>query len=129
MSLLTRSSPLEFFFNRMMDNLTNDFVTLPSYYYNDYLTVTDKGYILEYPIPGMTKEDVKIQLDKQDIYISAKKDKKNGSSRIASAYQYVYTLPHDVNIDTINAQVENGILYINVDKLETKKQLKDIVIQ
>jgi HSP20 family protein len=113
----------------MMDNLTNDFVTLPSYYYNDYLTVTDKGYILEYPIPGMTKEDVKIQLDKQDIYISAKKDKKNGSSRIASAYQYVYTLPHDVNIDTINAQVENGILYINVDKLETKKQLKDIVIQ
>lgn len=129
MSLLTRSSPLDFFFNRMMDNLTNDLVTLPSYYYNDYLTVTDKGYTLEYPIPGMTKEDVKIQMDKQDIYISAKKDKKNGNSRIASSYKYVYRLPYDANVDTINAQVENGVLYINVDKLETKKQLKDIIIQ
>lgn len=128
MSLLTRSSPLDFFFNRMMDNLTNDLVTLPSYY-NDYLTVTDKGYNLEYPIPGMTKEDVKIQLDKNDIYISAKKDKKNGNSRIASSYQYVYRLPHDANVDTINAQVENGVLYINVEKAESKKKMKDIVVQ
>lgn len=129
MSLLTRSSPLDFFLNRMMDNLTNDLVTLPSYYYNDYLTVTDKGYNLEYPMPGMRKEDVKIQLDKQDIYISAKKDKKATNSRIASSYQYVYRLPQDANIDTITAKVENGVLYINMEKMETAKVMKEINIQ
>lgn len=114
MSLLLRSNP--FFFNRMMDFFHDDFMTAPS-----YITSTDKGYVMELPIPGMTKKDVKLHLDDRTLYIQAKSNRKQ-------YYQYAETLPRDADLDSISASVEDGMLMVSMNKT-AKKTLKEIPIQ
>ena len=125
MSLIYRS-PMSLFFNRMFED---DLMLFPSYMNNQMLlseTDNKKGYLLEVPIPGMTKDNVKLQLDNNLIYINAEKTK-NG--QIASKYQYVKQLPSDVDLDTIDAAVENGVLTIEFQKIQKQKTIKDIQIR
>lgn len=116
MSLLLRSNP--FFFNRMMDFFHDDFMTAPS-----YITPTETGYVMELPIPGMTKQDVKIHLEDRTLYVQAKTNKKTYSN-----YQYVQTLPRDAEVESMTASVDHGLLVISINK-NLKKTLKEIPIQ
>lgn len=119
-------SPMSLFFNRMFDE---DLMLFPSFVNNQQLlfeTDNKKGYLLEVPIPGMTKENVKLQLDNNLIYISAENNKKN---KVASKYQYVQQLPSDADLDTIEASVENGVLTIEMNKKQKIKTIKDITIK
>lgn len=128
MSLVLRS-PLDLFFNRMklMDSMDlDDFGLFPSYY-NNYLYPTEDGYTMEVPIPGMTKEHVKIQLDENTLYIKAQVDKKQ--RQVASNYQFVQSLPKDVDVDSLIANVEHGILSVHMKKIQKQRNIKDITIQ
>jgi HSP20 family molecular chaperone IbpA len=119
MSLIYRS-PMSLFLNRMFED---DLMLFPSYMNHQILlseTDNKKGYLLEVPIPGMTKENVKLQLDNNLIYINVEK---------SSKYQYVQQLPSDVDVDSIDAIVENGLLTIEFKKLQKHKTIKDIKIR
>ena len=88
----------------------------------------EKSYDLEVAAPGMTKEDFKVTLDENgDLVINMEKkqenneDKKNGHylprELSYSKYQQTMLLPDDADREKINAQVENGVLKVNIPKI------------
>ena len=88
----------------------------------------EKSYDLEVAAPGMTKEDFKVTLDENgDLVINMEKkqenneDTKNGHylrrEFSYSKYQQTMLLPDDADREKINAQVENGVLKVNIPKI------------
>lgn len=94
------------------------------------------GYRLEVAAPGLSKEDFKINVEKDELTISAKKEwnKEEGEKTIRKEFHYYeftrsFTLPETVNVENIAAAYENGVLRITlplkeVAQVETKKVIE-----
>lgn len=90
------------------------------------ITESEEQYEMEFAVPGMTKENFKIQLDTENnLVISTENTPKATTDRRylrqgfrTSAFRQSIVLPDDVNRDGISARVENGILYIALPKLK-----------
>lgn len=94
----------------------------------------DNGYSLEVAAPGMTKEDFQVHVDENDNLIiqmekkSESKDENQKNSRYLrrefsySKFQQVMTLPDDVDKDKISAQVEHGVLKVELPKIQREEK-------
>jgi HSP20 family protein len=102
---------------------------------------TAQAYELEVAAPGMTKQDFKIELDNNNLIISAEKqsnkedkDKEGNYSRREFSYQSfvrTFSLPERlVKGDAIAAKYKDGILHVSIPKTEEgrNKQVKQISI-
>ena len=98
------------------------------------VTETSDAYTLNMELPGRTESDVNIEIDRNTLTISSKKeelkdagDKKDrkeekegeGSKmkylireRRMSAFSRSFTLPEDVDSDSVKASFKNGILSV-----------------
>ena len=92
----------------------------------------DKSYELELAAPGMTKEDFHVTLDKDgDLVINMEKkvdeksEKKHGHylrrEFSYSKFQQTMLLPEDADREKISAKVENGVLSVDIPKIEKVK--------
>lgn len=91
---------------------------------------SDKAYTMEVAAPGLKKEQCNVSIDKDGylkVKIEAKEEKnENRSERYLhrefsyANYEQSYTLPDDVDHEHISAKVENGILYVELPKLQKK---------
>lgn len=83
-------------------------------------------YVLSVELPGMKKEDVKIEFKENLLTISgerkmADEEKREGYHRIEHGYGQFsrsFTLPQGVKADQIEARYTDGILTISVPKAE-----------
>lgn len=103
----------------------------------------EKEFKVEVAAPGMTKEDFNIHVDEQDNLVIAlekknesKEEKKEGRylrrEFSYSKFQQTMILPENVERNKITANVENGVLNINIPKLseeESKKTQRVIEIK
>jgi len=98
---------------------------------------TKDNYKLELCIPGLTKEDVKLNIDAEgNLVIEMVKETKNEKKENKEEMRYLrhefsvehfrqtVMLPDDIHKENISAKVENGILDIVIPKvtIEEKKQ-------
>lgn len=96
---------------------------------------TKDNYKLEFCIPGLTKEDVKLSIDAEgnlvvEMVKETKNEKKNEEMRYlrhefsVEHFRQTVMLPEDIHKEQISAKVENGILDIVIPKVtvEEKKQ-------
>jgi len=104
---------------------------------------TEKAYIVELAAPGVKKEYCRIHVDEDHnlcVAIENKfehKEEDKHSHYLRREFSYTnyeqkYSLPEDVNEEEINAKVEDGILTIELPKLEKKvvgKTTKQIEIK
>ena len=87
------------------------------------------AYTLEMELPGRTEKDVDIELDHDNLTIQSvkeekKEEKKEGKEnekyilkeRRTSAFTRRFTLPSDVDTESINANFKNGVLTISMKK-------------
>ena len=105
--------------------------------------VTENGYKVEVAAPGMTKGDFNIRIDEDNNLVISmekkiedKEDKKDGRylrrEFSYSKFQQTMILPENVDKEKISAQVENGVLTIELPKLseeEVKKAERTIEIK
>ncbi|MBR5398927.1 MAG: Hsp20/alpha crystallin family protein [Bacteroidales bacterium] len=88
----------------------------------------EKEYELELAAPGLSKEDFKIQLDNEGNLVinmekktENKEEKKKGRFlRREFSYEKFHQslmLPDDVDIEKIEAKMENGVLNIHLPKI------------
>ncbi len=90
------------------------------------ITESEGQYEMEFAVPGMTKEDFKIQVDTDaNLVVSMEKASKASTEKRylrqgfrTSAFRQNIVLPDDVDREKISARVENGILYIALPKLK-----------
>lgn len=89
---------------------------------------SEKEYELELAAPGLSKEDFKIQLDNEGNLVinmekktENKEEKKKGRFlRREFSYEKFHQslmLPDDVDIEKIEAKMENGVLNIHLPKI------------
>ncbi len=98
---------------------------------------TKDNYKLELCIPGLTKEDVKLNIDAEgNLVVEMVKEMKNEKKENNEEMRYLrhefsvehfrqtVMLPDDIHKENISAKVENGILDIVIPKVtvEEKKQ-------
>lgn len=90
----------------------------------------DRSYELELAAPGMTKENFNLTLDADgDLVIKMEKTAGNQEenpekSRVLrrewnyTRFQQTMILPEDADREKITAKVENGVLSVNIPKVE-----------
>ena len=98
---------------------------------------TKDNYKLELCIPGLTKDDVKLNIDAEgNLVVEMVKEMKNEKKENNEEMRYLrhefsvehfrqtVMLPDDIHKENISAKVENGILDIVIPKVtvEEKKQ-------
>ncbi len=91
----------------------------------------EKGFEIHLAVPGMNKEDFKIDLNEKYLTISGERKYKHEKKEqhfhsIETQYGSFgrsFTLPENVDADKISANYNNGILEISIPKDE-KKSLK-----
>lgn len=79
----------------------------------------EKSYKLEFELPGFSKDEISIRVDKNVLKLEAKNSKRT--------YLKNLTLTDNCDSDAITADLENGILYVEIPfktKNETEKVIK-----
>jgi HSP20 family protein len=113
-------------FDRFFDH-TNDFFKEFGLTYRDlrdnFSEETDK-YILEVEIPGMKKESINLEFVNNGIHIVAEKKSMDKTTQSNSKVTRHYQLPGNVNKDLASASYVDGVLRIELPKLETPKNKK-----
>jgi len=99
------------------------------------ITENEKSYDISFEIPGFSKEDVNIDLNDGIITISSHVEKSNenyiSKEYTKDSFERSFYLPEDVDLENIDASMENGILSIilnkrNIDEDTTKSKKIDI---
>ena len=116
-----------FFSHYLNDELFNNFSadSLPA----TNISETETAFNIELSVPGFNKEDIKIEIDKDLLKISAasevKNQEKDENEKVlrqefrTSSFTRSFTIPDNIDTENISATQKDGILQISLPK-ETK---------
>jgi len=98
------------------------------------ITENKDEYNVSLAVPGMKKDDFKIDLSGNLLTVSCEKEeKKKGKDGQYSHEEYNYssftrsfTLPEDVDKENIDAHYEDGVLNIKLSKKEEARKIKTV---
>ena len=130
------------FGENLMDDFFNDaFSYAPAYSKSTAnLVKTDikeqeNSYEMKIDLPGFKKEDLKLQLKDGYLTIAAahneNKDEKDQSGKVVRQERYTgsmqrsFYVGENVKQSDITAKFENGVLALNIPKVEPKKELPE----
>jgi HSP20 family protein len=93
---------------------------------------TDDSFVLRADLPGLSEQDVNIELDDNVLRISGERKaehEQNGKGyyrveRSWGAFSRSLTLPEGVEADAVKAGFENGVLEVRIPKPEQQKPRK-----
>jgi HSP20 family protein len=126
MSEMTRFDPF-----RNMEDMFKEFSMMPSFRGFEPerirmdVSETDQAYLVKADMPGVSKDDIKIEIDGNRISISAevkeeKEEKDNGkvvrSERYYGQQYRSFTLPQDVDDEKAEAKYQDGVLRLSLPK-------------
>jgi HSP20 family protein len=88
------------------------------------LVETDEHFVLRADLPGVSEEDVKIELDERVLTVSGERKsdhetKKEGYYRVErsfGAFSRSLTLPQGVDAEAVSASFSNGVLEVRIPK-------------
>ena len=122
MSLIPRQS----LFHIRGDNLLND-----NYLNHSTIEVLDKEYLITLAIPGFTREQIKLELNRNILTISAENkeqlDENNTKKNINSKFRQVISLNTDIERDSIKSSLKDGILTISIPRIQQKGEPQTII--
>ena len=121
-----------------LNSMLDDFRCLDnSMFYNrmsDYkIEEDDKNYFIEMDMPGVKKEDLEVGVKENilSIYAERKKEDKteNKEAVVVSKYEQSFNISaKGIDVDNIQANLDNGVLKITLPKREEVKFEKKIEI-
>ncbi|CAN4116389.1 unnamed protein product [Withania somnifera] len=96
---------------------------------------TDKAHLFRVDLPGVKKEDLKVQIEDDNILeISGErvKEKEQGDDkwhcleRSRGSFHRRFRLPENANVEQITCGLEHGVLTVNVPKKEKQDVPKNV---
>lgn len=97
---------------------------------------TDSAYVVATDLPGMTIEDIDVEVEGSTLMISGERKSEQVSpaghdahhERTFGKFQRAFTLPAAVKVDEVDATYANGVLTVTIPKVE-EARTKRIAIQ
>jgi HSP20 family molecular chaperone IbpA len=81
----------------------------------------DKAYELSFDMPGVAREQVKIDIEGQTVRIETLP----GAQR---QYRGAYELPQEIDVETSTAKLDNGVLSLHLAKVQPVSKARTISI-
>ena len=129
--LNTIQSEMNRLFNTYFDSPTpaNGGATLRRWTPAMDLVETEQDFVLRADLPGVSEDDVKIELEDRVLTVSGERkaeheERKEGYYRVersSGAFTRTLTLPEGVNPEAISASFDKGVLEVRIPKPEEKK--------
>jgi HSP20 family protein len=96
------------------------------------VTEHDNEYVLKADLPGLSEDDVNVELDDNVLRISGERKSEHEQrtegyyrvERASGRFSRALTLPEGVSADGIQATFDNGVLEVHVQKPEQRKPHK-----
>ena len=96
------------------------------------LVETDDHFVLKADLPGLSEDDVHIDVEDDVLTVSGERkaeheDKREGYVRVERSYgsfRRSLTLPEGIDADAVQATFENGVLEVRIPKPEERKPRK-----
>jgi HSP20 family protein len=96
------------------------------------LVETDEHFVLKADLPGLSEEDVALEVEENVLTISGERkaeheDKREGFVRVERSYgsfRRSLTLPEGIDPEAVSASFENGVLEVRIPKPEQRKPRK-----
>src|SRR3954451_13641362 len=93
------------------------------------LVETDEHFVLKADLPGLTEDDVDIEVEDNVLTVSGERkaeheDKREGYVRVERSYgsfRRSLTLPEGVDPEAVSASFDNGVLEVRIPKPEERK--------
>ena len=118
-------------------DLFDDFAVMPAKQFASpavNIKETEKAFEIEIAAPGMTKDDFKIRVDNDEELVIAlekkheDKDEHKGENYLRREFSYTsyhqaFTLPDNIDVEAIKANMTNGVLGIVLPKKTPEKQI------
>lgn len=80
---------------------------------------TSTHYLVSFDLPGVKKDDVKIDLNNNQLTISGERKSRQGHESHYGSFYQSFTLPANIDPEQIEANFENGVLQIAIPKTKT----------
>lgn len=77
---------------------------------------TKEHYLVSFDMPGVKKEDIKIEVQGNELVISGER-----RERTQGKFERTFTLPSTIAAEKIEAHYENGVLNVALPKAEAAK--------
>jgi len=119
------------FLNSILDDFTSEQTNNLKTSFTPAINTRDGEYAyhIEADLPGMKKEDIKIELKDDTLIISGERNlkdeiKEDDYYKIESnfgSFSSSFTLPENVDSENIHAESKDGVLEITIPKLKKEK--------
>lgn len=114
--------------NRMLSDVMNEMLSTSaenSYYNSPAVNISEgkEDFKIEIAAPGLTKDQLKVELNKDSLIVFAESDSKDEQKYLKREFNYktfrkVYHVPEKVDKEKIAATYTNGIFTITLPKRE-----------
>jgi HSP20 family protein len=91
----------------------------------------DDQYQMSFDLPGIKRDDINIEVQGQRLLVSGERkaedqgeDGQYLTRKQYGSFQHVFNLPENVDTDSIQANYEDGVLYLTLPKSENAKNRK-----
>ena len=123
-------------FGRVINHLLNDSIKSTATTTNKpaaNVKETENHFVLELAVPGLTKADIHINIEKDLLTVSANKETTPNEGETVKRSEFSFNefkrsfqLPDTVNTESVKADFKNGILSITLPKKEeaTPRQIE-----
>lgn len=105
--------------------------TIPSNKVPYNIIKEENGFLLEFAIPGFSKDDFTVRMEDQKLLVKLEKEHSDERTYLRKEFDYSsfekkFNLPEDINAEKISASYEHGVLTISLEKLEKISKQIDI---
>jgi HSP20 family protein len=129
MSLLLRPEPFSRDMDRLFDRLFDTPASAQRWAPAMDLTEAEDHYLLKADLPGLSEDDVSIEVENGVLTISGERkaeheEDEKGWHRIERSYgsfSRTLTLPEGVDADAVTAEFDRGVLHVRIPKPEEVK--------
>ena len=89
----------------------------------------ETGYTISVAAPGVSKDDINVNIEANDLTISYTQEENTETSFACSSFRRSWRLPEGTDVENITAAYENGILSLSVPTADATTYTRTIEIK
>lgn len=87
---------------------------------------TERGYLIELDVPGLGEKEIQVTLENKHLMLKGERKPVDGADftrqeRPFGSFERIFHLPDDADASRVEARARNGVLTVEIPKLEAAR--------